>query len=67
MTDIIITLKPKGQWTSASSYDELANKMSKALQEIPGMTSGFQFPVQMRFNELISGARQDIVCKIFGE
>lgn len=67
MTDIIITLKPKSQWTSASSFDELANKMSKALQEIPGMTSGFQFPVQMRFNELISGARQDIVCKIFGE
>jgi len=67
MTDIIITLKPKSEWTSASTYDELANKMSKALQEIPGMTSGFQFPVQMRFNELISGARQDVVCKIFGE
>ncbi|MBK6827878.1 MAG: CusA/CzcA family heavy metal efflux RND transporter [Chitinophagaceae bacterium] len=67
MTDIIITLKPKSKWTSASTYDELANKMSHALQEIPGMTSGFQFPVQMRFNELISGARQDIVCKIFGE
>lgn len=67
MTDIIISLKPKSKWTSASSYDELANKMSQALSEIPGMTSGFQFPVQMRFNELISGARQDIVCKIFGE
>jgi len=67
MTDIIITLKPISQWKSASSFDELANKMSRALQEIPGMTSGFQFPVQMRFNELISGARQDVVCKIFGE
>ncbi|MGL6268557.1 MAG: efflux RND transporter permease subunit, partial [Chitinophagaceae bacterium] len=41
--------------------------MSKALQEIPGMTAGFQYPVQMRFNELIAGARQDVVCKIFGE
>src|SRR5690606_28193151 len=67
MTDIIISLKPKGEWTSASSYDELANKMGEALSEIPGLTFGFQFPVQMRFNELISGARQDIVCKIFGE
>lgn len=67
MTDIIITLKAKKEWTSASSFDELANKMSKALEEIPGMTNGFQYPVQMRFNELISGARQDIVCKIFGE
>lgn len=67
MTDIMITLKPKKEWTSATSFDDLANKMSKALEEIPGMTNGFQYPVQMRFNELISGARQDIVCKIFGE
>lgn len=67
MTDIIINLKPKDEWTSASSFDELANKMGEALSDIPGLTFGFQFPVQMRFNELISGARQDIVCKIFGE
>lgn len=67
MTDIMITLRPKKEWTSASTFDELANKMGKALEEIPGMTHGFQYPVQMRFNELISGARQDVVCKIFGE
>lgn len=67
MTDIIISLKPRDEWTSATSFDELATKMSKALEDIPGMTAGFQFPVQMRFNELISGARQDVVCKIFGE
>jgi heavy metal efflux system protein len=41
--------------------------MSKALEEVPGVTFGFQFPVQMRFNELMTGARQDVVCKIFGE
>lgn len=67
MTDVMITLKPKSQWTSARSFDELANKMSEAIEEVPGITYGFQFPVQMRFNELISGARQDVVCKIFGE
>jgi len=67
MTDIIVSLKEKKGWTSAKSYDELAEKMSKALKEIPGMTAGFQYPVQMRFNELIAGARQDVVCKIFGE
>jgi cobalt-zinc-cadmium resistance protein CzcA len=67
MTDIIVSLKDKKQWTSAESYDELANKMSEALQDIPGLTAGFQYPVQMRFNELIAGARQDVVCKIFGE
>ncbi|MBX2925679.1 MAG: CusA/CzcA family heavy metal efflux RND transporter [Chitinophagaceae bacterium] len=67
VTDVMITLKPKKEWTSARSFDELANKMSAAMEEVPGITYGFQFPVQMRFNELISGARQDVVCKIFGE
>ncbi len=67
MTDIMITLKEKSTWTSASSYEELANKMSAALKDLPGLTTGFQYPIQMRFNELIAGARQDVVCKIFGE
>jgi heavy metal efflux system protein len=67
MSDVIILLKPKEQWTSASSYDELADKMSETLEDFPGLTAGFQFPIQMRFNELISGARQDVVCKLFGE
>jgi cobalt-zinc-cadmium resistance protein CzcA len=66
-SDLIVVLKEKSEWTSARTFDELANKMSLALQDIPGATFGFQFPVQMRFNELISGARQDVVCKIFGE
>lgn len=65
--DLMVILKPKHQWTSASSFPELAGKMSKALEEVPGITTGFQFPVQMRFNELMTGARQDVVCKIFGD
>ncbi len=67
MTDIIVNLKPKNEWTSADSYDELANKMSAAIGKVPGLTGGFQYPVQMRFNELIAGAKQDVVCKVFGE
>jgi len=67
VTDIMISLKPPSQWTSATTTEELADKMSKALADIPGLSAGFQFPVQMRFNELISGARQNVVCKIFGE
>jgi heavy metal efflux system protein len=66
-SDMMIILKDKREWTSAKSFDELAKKMNAALQDIPGVTFGFQYPVQMRFNELISGARQDVVCKIFGE
>lgn len=66
-SDMMIILKEKSEWTSAKTFDELANKMSKALEDVPGVTAGFQYPVQMRFNELMTGARQDVVCKIFGE
>ena len=65
--DMIIVLKPKKEWTSATSFPELSDKMSQALEDIPGLATGFQFPVQMRFNELMTGARQDVVVKIFGE
>lgn len=65
--DMIVVLKPKEEWTSAHTFPELSEKMSAALQDIPGMTTSFQYPVAMRFNELMSGAKQDIVCKIFGE
>ncbi len=66
-SDMMVILKDKKEWTSAKTFDELAEKMSAKIQAIPGVTAGFQFPVQMRFNELMTGARQDVVCKIFGE
>ncbi|WP_413513047.1 CusA/CzcA family heavy metal efflux RND transporter [Myroides odoratus] len=65
--DMIVILKDKKEWTSATSFPELADKMGKALEEVPGITVGFQFPVQMRFNELMTGARQDVVVKVFGD
>lgn len=65
--DMMVILKPKKEWTSAKSFPELSAKMTRAVEVIPGITVGFQFPVQMRFNELMTGARQDVVCKIFGE
>ena len=66
-SDMMVILKDRSQWTSASTYEELEEKMSDALKEIPGVSFGFQYPVAMRFNELMSGSRQDVVCKIFGE
>jgi cobalt-zinc-cadmium resistance protein CzcA len=66
-SDVIITLKPKGEWVSASSKDELANKFKEALAIIPGMEVEFTQPIEMRFNELITGVRADIAIKIFGE
>lgn len=65
--DMMVILKDKKEWVSAGSFNELSEKMTRALEEVPGITVGFQFPVQMRFNELMTGARQDVVCKIYGE
>jgi len=65
--DVIIVLKDKHEWTKASSQEELAEKMGEALEIIPGVTFGFQQPIQMRFNELMTGVRQDVAIKIFGE
>lgn len=66
-SDMMVILKDKSEWTSAQTFPELETKMSRALEDVPGITAGFMFPVQMRFNELMTGARQDVVCKIFGE
>ena len=66
-SDLMIILKDKSEWTSAHSWDELSEKMSEAVKDIPGVTFSFQYPVAMRFNELMTGAKQDVVCKIFGE
>ncbi|MBX9889091.1 MAG: CusA/CzcA family heavy metal efflux RND transporter [Flavobacteriaceae bacterium] len=66
-SDMMVILKDKSEWTSASTFDELSAKMAKELEAVPGVSYGFQYPVQMRFNELMTGARQVVVCKIFGE
>lgn len=67
-SDMMVILKDRKEWTSADNYNDLADKMQKELQKnMVGVTYSFQYPVAMRFNELMTGARQDVVCKIFGE
>lgn len=66
-SDVIIKLKPKSEWVSAESKDELADKFKEALSEIPGVDYEFTQPIEMRFNELITGVRADLAIKIFGE
>lgn len=66
-SDMMIILKDKSEWTSAETWNELSEKMAEALKDVPGVTFSFQYPVAMRFNELMTGAKQDVVCKIFGE
>ena len=66
-SDVIIILKPKKEWVSATTKDELADKFKEALAIIPGMEVEFTQPIEMRFNELITGVRADIAIKVFGE
>ncbi len=65
--DMMIVLKPKKEWKKASTREELAEKMSESLSVIPNATFSFQQPIQMRFNELLTGAKQDVVMKIYGD
>jgi len=65
--DMIITLHPPGTWQTAESKEELANQFKEALMVIPGVDYEFTQPIEMRFNELITGVRADIAIKIFGE
>jgi len=65
--DYIITLKDKSEWTSAETREELVEKMEEALIPLAGVKFEFQQPIQMRFNELLSGSRQDIAIMIFGD
>ncbi|MDE3742089.1 CusA/CzcA family heavy metal efflux RND transporter [Maribacter polysaccharolyticus] len=66
-SDVIIKLKPKGEWVSAETKDELADKFKAALSEIAGVDFEFTQPIEMRFNELITGVRADLAIKVFGE
>lgn len=66
-SDIIITLHPPRTWKTATTKDELAEKFKEALSVIPGIEYEFTQPIEMRFNELITGTRADLAIKIYGE
>jgi cobalt-zinc-cadmium resistance protein CzcA len=65
--DIVIKMKDKKYWTSAETKEEMMEKMEEALSDIPGVSTEFSQPIQLRFNELISGVKSDVAVKIFGE
>lgn len=66
-TDMMIILKPQKEWKTKKTYDELSNEMMEKLEAIPGVFFEANQPIQMRFNELMTGIRQDVAVKIFGE
>ena len=65
--DIMITMKPKKEWTSAKTREEMSEKMKEALAVIPAASFDFTQPIQLRFNELMTGVKTDVAVKIFGE
>ena len=68
MCDLMITMKDRSAWTNATDREDMARKMAGVLaQEVPGSSSEFTQPIQMRFNEMITGVKSDIVVKIFGD
>jgi cobalt-zinc-cadmium resistance protein CzcA len=67
MADCFIILKPKDEWETASTKAELIEKLHAELKKIPGLDFEFTQPIEMRFNELMTGVREDVAIKIFGE
>ena len=65
--DMIIKLHPKKHWVKAKTKEQLAMKFKESLQVIPGIDYEFTQPIEMRFNELITGVRADIAIKLYGE
>jgi cobalt-zinc-cadmium resistance protein CzcA len=67
LSDVIVTLKPREEWTTTKSKEELTEKMRDALAELPGVASSFSQPIALRVDELVSGVKSAIGIKIFGD
>lgn len=65
--DYVLVMKPKSEWTSASNRKEMFAKIEKSLSAIPGVGYEFSQPIQLRFNELMTGSKADIAIKLYGE
>jgi cobalt-zinc-cadmium resistance protein CzcA len=68
VSDTFIILKPRDQWPNPHEQKStLVQRLAEALEEVPGHTYEFTQPIQMRFNELISGVRSDVAIKVYGD
>jgi cobalt-zinc-cadmium resistance protein CzcA len=68
LSDIFVILKPRSEWKTARTKEDLIDRMNDALQkEVPGAGFGFTQPIEMRFNELIAGVRSDVGVLIYGD
>jgi cobalt-zinc-cadmium resistance protein CzcA len=68
LADVFVILKPRSEWKTAGTKDELIEKMNEAVaREVPGVGFSWTQPIEMRFNELIAGVRSDVAVKLFGD
>ncbi|MDZ7719881.1 MAG: CusA/CzcA family heavy metal efflux RND transporter [Balneolaceae bacterium] len=67
MSDLIVVLHEKDQWTKAETKEELGEQMREAMSAVPGVNYAFSQPIEMRFNELMTGVRSDVAIKIYGD
>jgi cobalt-zinc-cadmium resistance protein CzcA len=67
IADVFIILKPQEEWVTTDSKDELLNKIKEEISILPGVNYEFTQPIEMRFNELLTGVREDVAIKLFGE
>ncbi len=67
VSDTIVTLKPREEWTTARTKEELVDKMREKLEKVPGVSISFTQPIAMRVDELVSGIKSVIGIKIFGD
>ncbi|MCL4161837.1 UNVERIFIED_CONTAM: hypothetical protein GTU68_048121, partial [Idotea baltica] len=65
--DYVLVMKPKSEWTSASNRKEMFEKIEESLSAIPGVGYEFSQPIQLRFNELMTGSKSDIAIKLYGQ
>ena len=67
IADLFVILKPQDQWTKANSKQDLIDQVRKKVSVLPGINYEFTQPIEMRFNELLTGIRQDIAVKLYGD
>ncbi|MDX2054017.1 MAG: CusA/CzcA family heavy metal efflux RND transporter [Polyangiaceae bacterium] len=67
VSDTYVMLKPRDGWKKAGTQEELAEKMEEAIADLPGQNYEFSQPIELRFNELISGVRSEVAVKVFGD
>jgi len=67
VSDTYLMLTPREQWTKASTQEELAERMEEVIATLPGQSYEFSQPIELRFNELISGVRSEVAVKVFGD